>query len=153
MVLGGGAFGRQLDLHEIVRVLPLWRQFPEKKARRWKSTLFLHTRTEEKPCEHTARSSHLQAKMKALIKNQTCWIWEFSASKTMINKFFCLSHSSYEILLQQPELTKTNSDDPKVSQSLSFSVKDSGQYIQYLLESSLNPHRLCALNATILQKV
>ena len=25
MVLGGGAFGRQLDLHEIVRVLPLWR--------------------------------------------------------------------------------------------------------------------------------
>ena len=25
MVLGGGAFGRQLDLHEIVKVLPLWR--------------------------------------------------------------------------------------------------------------------------------
>ena len=24
MVPGGGAFGTQLDLHEIVRVLPLW---------------------------------------------------------------------------------------------------------------------------------
>lgn len=49
---------------------------------------------------------HLQARKRALTRNQPCWHWDLGLSGSKRNKFLLLSHSVYGILLWPPGLIK-----------------------------------------------
>lgn len=72
---------------------------PLKEARRWKSTVFLHTCTEEKPCEHAARSKATASQDEGPHQEPDLLDPGIFSFQNYDKQIFCLSHSAYGILL------------------------------------------------------
>ena len=102
-VFGGGVLRRWLKLNEVIRVGP-WSDRIGVLIRRDTTELTFSAGIEGRPCGDTGEVSDLQARKRALTRNQIYPCLDLNCKK--IN-FWCLKHPFCSILLWQPQQTYT----------------------------------------------